>query len=339
MYKELVEMCRASKNLYNAVLYIYRQAFTGKMENISEYADLVQEGKLISPFDLNARLVKLNHPAFRALRNNVAQQVVFQVARDMKAFLRMVNRRKLTEQCSAPCKMPNYKPDGVLNRLVYAYVTARLRDGKIYIARNKALPLETRVSAFREVRIVPMAGYLKVEIVYEKPEEQHTLRRDRSIGIELGEGERNLMTITADDGSVCATIEGRPLRGIEEYYRRAVAELEAKYAKTGVKTSHRLDDLARKREFKIRDYLHKASRRVVELMVANDIGTCYIGHSAERQREVNSEGSMTKRRYVHTLLDSLVSMIRYKVEEAGGEVVVLHRSTTTCTMYEVRCTI
>ncbi len=328
MYKELVEMCRASKNLYNAVLYIYRQAFTGKMENIREYANLVRDGKLISSYDLNTRLVKLNHPAFRALRNNVAQQVVIQVERDMKAFLMAVDKKKGTGQGAPPSKMPNYKKEGGLNRLTYTYVAARLRDGKIYIARDKALPLETRISAFREVRIVPMAGYLKVEIVYDKPEQQRVLRKDRSIEIELGEGERNLMTITSDDGSVCASIEGSPLRGIEEYYRRAVTELEAKYAKTGVKTSHRLDDLARKREFKIRDYLHKASRRVVDLMVANDIGTCYIGHSAERQREVNSEGSMTKRRYVHTLLDSLVSMIRYKVEEAGGEVVVLREAHT-----------
>ncbi len=325
MYKELVEMCRASRNLYNAVLYIYRQAFTGKMENIREYADLVRDGKLISSYDLNTRLVKLNHPAFRALRNNVAQQVVIQVERDMKAFLTAVDKKKGTGQGAPQSKMPNYKPADGLNRLTYTYVAARLRGGKIYIARDKALPLETRISSFREVRIVPMAGYLKVEIVYDKPEEQHTLRKGRgAIRIELGE--RNLMTITSDDGSVCTIIEGSPLRRIEEYYRRAVAELEAKYAKTGVKTSHRLDDLARKREFKIRDYLHKASRRVVELMVANNIGTCYIGHSAERQREVNSEGSMTTRRYVHTLLDSLVSMIRYKVEEAGGEVVVLREA-------------
>ncbi len=333
MYKELVAMCRASKNLYNAVLYIYRQAFTGKTENISEYADLVRDGKLISAYDLNTRLVKLNHPAFRALRNNVAQQVVIQVERDMKAFLMAVDKKKAIGQSAPPSKLPNYKPTGGLNRLTYTYVAARLRDGKIYIARNKALPLETRISTFREVRIVPMAGYLKVELVYDKPDEQRVLRKGRgAIGIELGEGERNLMTITADDGNVCAVIEGGPLRGIEEYYRRAVADLEAKYAKMGVKTSHRLDDLARKREFKIRDYLHKASRRVVELMVAHDIGTCYIGHSAERQREVNSEGSMTNRRYVHTLLDSLVSMIRYKVEEEGGEVIVLHGSTMGCTM-------
>ena len=34
---------------------------------------------------------------------------------------------------------------------------------------------------------------------------------------------------------------------------------------------------------KIKDYLHKTSRRIVELWNNNNIGTCFIGHNKTKQ--------------------------------------------------------
>ena len=57
-FRILSELCHNSKNLYNYVNYIVRQAFVGKSENIEEYRDLIQEGRFISEYALSKRLSK-----------------------------------------------------------------------------------------------------------------------------------------------------------------------------------------------------------------------------------------------------------------------------------------
>ena len=48
IYRWIVEECSRSKNLYNKTLFIYRQAFTGKHDNIPEFKDIIKHDKFIA---------------------------------------------------------------------------------------------------------------------------------------------------------------------------------------------------------------------------------------------------------------------------------------------------
>ena len=56
VYNWILEECLRSRNLYNRVLYVYRQAFTGKHDNIPEFKDIINHDKFIASFALVNRL-------------------------------------------------------------------------------------------------------------------------------------------------------------------------------------------------------------------------------------------------------------------------------------------
>ena len=82
IFDRLLDLCHKSKNLYNHVNFVFRQAFMGNHESIPEYADLIQKEKFVSRFDMNKRLAKLGQSDYRSLKSQVSQEVVHQVSED-----------------------------------------------------------------------------------------------------------------------------------------------------------------------------------------------------------------------------------------------------------------
>ena len=56
LYHWILEECSRSRNLFNKALYIYRQAFTGKHDNISDYISIVNNKKFISSYNLITKM-------------------------------------------------------------------------------------------------------------------------------------------------------------------------------------------------------------------------------------------------------------------------------------------
>ena len=59
LYNWILEECLRSRNLYNRVLYIYRQAFTGNHENIEDYRDLINDERFVKWTDVRNRMGKI----------------------------------------------------------------------------------------------------------------------------------------------------------------------------------------------------------------------------------------------------------------------------------------
>ena len=83
-----------------------------------------------------------------------------------------------------------------------------------------------------------------------------------------------------------------------------------------------------KRTCKIKDYLHKASRRVVELMEQNNIGTCFIGYNDGWKQEINI-GKRNNQNFVSIPYNFLINVLRYKIEEKGGVLIELNEAYTS----------
>ena len=136
------------------------------------------------------------------------------------------------------------------------------------------------------------------------------------------------MAITSNIGNISNLVNGRPLKSINQYYNKRKAHLTSLLEKGGLKSSKRSRRLEMKRNCKLKDYLHKASRRVVELMEQNNIGTCFIGHNKDWKQEVEM-GKKNNQNFVSIPYSLLINMLRYKIEEKGGQLIELNESYTS----------
>ena len=329
IYRWVVEECSRSKNLYNRALYIYRQAFTGNHDNIPEFKDIIKHDKFIPSFALVNRLNELKDVDFCSMmKKNGAQQIVFQVDKAMKTwFATLKSYKKDPSKFRGRPRIPSYKKKDELNCLTYTNIDARLqKDGTINISKKIKLPIHTNLKNFQQIRLVPKTGYVQVEIVYNKEINETNLDKTRAIGIDLGLN--NLMAITSNIGNISSLVNGRPLKSINQYYNKRKAHLMSLLEKGKLKSSKRLRRLEMKRMMKIKDYLHKTSRRVVELMEQNNVGTCFIGHNKDWKQEVEM-GKKNNQNFVSIPYSLLINMLRYKLEEKGGVLVELNEAYTS----------
>lgn len=168
-----------------------------------------------------------------------------------------------------------------------------------------------------------------VEVVYEQDAEQEPVNPDVYAGIDLGIN--NLATLTSNkSGFVPRIVNGRPVKSINQNYNKRRADLQSKLAKEDAKrhTSKRLERITNKRTRKIDHYLHTASKRIIDLLVSEGIGTLVIGYNQEWKQEVNI-GKRNNQNFVHIPFARFIHMLTYKAELVGIQVRMTEESYTS----------
>ena len=105
-------------------------------------------------------------------------------------------------------------------------------------------------------------------------------------------GINNLATITTNIKKIKPLIiNGKPLKSINQYYNKHNSELKSILEKRNKKKqSKQLNKLTIKRNNKINDYLHKASRHIVSLAKEKEINTIIIGKNENwKQRNIKQK--------------------------------------------------
>lgn len=331
-YKWAIKECGKAVSLYNRALYIYRSALDKHYENIPEYVDLIRDGKYLMAYDVITRMVKLNEPAYRAMmKTHEAKQVVISVDRAFRSWAKATaSWKKDKSKFKGQPKPPSYKKkevNGGTHHIVFTYNDAKIKkDGRIFIKRDFCLPVKTKAEKFQQVRIVPVVGGVNIEVTYNKEIPDSEANLERAIGIDLGV--KNLAAITSNVNAPAVLVNGRPLKSIHQYYCKKQAKLQAELARQGMKSSKRLRRLQRKRNHKMKDYLHKTSRRIVDYMKAHDIGTCIVGHNYWWKNEMNM-GRRNNQMFSGIAHTQLINLLRYKIEEFGGKLVEVHEAHTS----------
>lgn len=331
-YGWAVQECSLNTSLYNRTLYILRQAFSGKHENIPEYTDIIRKEKFISVFDLITRMRKLNDKDFRSLlKDNEAAQTVKKCAESFSTWFRPLNSyKKNPQKFTGKPRMPRYKKEANGDKLfsvAFSYNDAKIqKDGTINIRKDFKLPIKTKLTSLQELRLVPKQGCIEIQIFYKTKISPVDLDYNKAVGIDIGID--NLMAVTSNEGSISHLVNGRPLKSINQYYNKTYAEIVSKLAERDMNTSKKLRRLTRKRNNKTKDYMHKASRSVVDLMVENKIGNCFIGHNDGWKQEVNI-GKRNNQNFVSIPHSQLIWMLSYKASEAGINVETHNESHTS----------
>jgi putative transposase len=303
----------AAKNLYNKALYTVRQAF-------------FHEGQYI-PYAAVYHLLK-DSDEYRRLPRKVSQLVLKQLDQNWRAFFAAVaDWRDHPERYLGRPKPPGYK-DKETGRFLLTYndqaiSRSSLRRG-IVSPSGLGIEIKTGQTRVKQVRIVPRKGHYIVEVVYEREPEANDLDTDLIAGVDFGMD--NLMTVTSNlAGFVPLAVNGRTLKSINQFYNKQRAEWQSE---SGVGNSRRLIRLTNKRNRKVKHNLHLASRRVIDHLVANRIGTLVIGYNQEWKQRVKI-GRVNNQKFVAIPHADLVQMLTYKAQLAGIQVVLQEESYTS----------
>ncbi|HEX2906026.1 MAG TPA: transposase [Phototrophicaceae bacterium] len=308
--------CFLSKNLYNAANYLMRQAYIFQHHYLP-YAEL-------------DKLMKHN-PDYCALPRKVSQWVLKQVHHDWQAFFAAQSEwERHPEKFTGRPRLPKYKHKTAgRNLLTYTAQAVRRREFKqkgVIQPSGLAMTILTQQTSFDQVRIVPRKTHYVVEVVYTITVPPAETVPDRVAAIDIGLN--NLATVTSNQPDfVPLLVNGRPLKAINQYYNKERARLQSLLPE-GCHSSRRLDTLTSKRNRQVNSYLHLASRRVMDTLVAHQIGTLVIGKNAGWKQEINL-GKRTNQNFVQIPHARFIEMLTYKAQLVGIKVILTEESYTS----------
>ena len=224
-------------------------------------------------------------------------------------------------------KLPKYKhKENGRNLLVYtiqALSKPFLCKGLIKLSQTEIV-FPTQAKKIAQVRIIPKLNHYVIEVIYHQEEKPKQVDNKRIASIDLGLN--NLATVTFNQaGLIPFLINGRPLKSINHFFNKKKAELQAILKTT---TSKRLQNLCIKRNFKVDDYLHKASRYLINKLVELNIGTLVIGKNEGWKQELNI-GSKNNQNFTQIPHTRFIEQLTYKAELEGISVIITEESYTS----------
>ncbi len=308
--------CFKSKNLYNSVNYIIRQAFF-KDCAIPGWGEIHRELK--------------DHEVYKALPAKVSNMTIIQVSREWKSYFAALKEWKnRPESFNGKPRFPGYKDKEKGRNILYYDIQAisrkYLRQG---IIKPSKLDIEipVRHESVRQLQIVPRRTHYAVFAVYEKePVRAADLNYDLFAGADIGLN--NLATVVSNrQGFVPLVFNGRHIKSINQFYNKERARLAGELEKGG-KTSDRLERLTDKRNRKIRHELHNISRQITDILVSGKIGNLIIGKNKGWKQKINI-GKRNNQNFVSVPHAEFADQLVYKGALVGINVVLNEESYTS----------
>jgi putative transposase len=314
------EMAFASKNLWNLANYYVRQAFIFQhsyLDNTAVY-----------------HLVK-DSSAYKALPAKVSNQVLIQLDQAWTAFFEAMEAwRAHPETLTGRPNLPKYKHKmHGRNLVVFELGTiwkAELAQREIAVSQlGRLVETKQHPKSIEQVRLVPKADHYVVEVVYQA--EAKPAQLDTSLFVALDPGVNVLAALTSNKpGFVPRLVNGRPVKATNQLYNKQRAQ-EQKHLARGKEprfTSHRLDRITTKRNRRIMHYLHTASRRIIDLLVVEGIGTLIIGKNPFWKQRVEL-GKKHNQEFVQIPHARFIELLTYKAEQVGITVLLTEEAYTS----------
>jgi putative transposase len=273
--------------------------------------------------------------AYKALPAKVSNQVLIQLHKAWVAFFgAMEEWRERPEQFTGRPKLPGYKHNTAgRNLLVYELGAIWKRELDRGLLAVSGLGVLVQTAQAREtvdqVRIVPKADHYVVEVVYQY--EAKAVQLDKSLFVALDPGVSVLAALTSNKPGFCPRlVPGGPVKATNQLYNKQREHEQKKLAKGKEKlfTSHRLDRITTKRNRRIMQYLHTASRRIIDLLVEEGIGALVIGKNPFWKQQVQL-GKKHNQEFVQIPHAKFIDLLTYKAELVGITVLITEESYTS----------
>ncbi len=316
-YVVIDEAAFKSKNLYNAALYEIRQSF-------------IHEGKYLDYHEIQRRMQ--SHEAYKALPAKVSQQILMLLDKNWTSFKEALKAyEEDPSKFTGRPRLPKYKhkTEG-RNILVYTIQAISKKGLKKGLVQPSMLPIsvKTKQKDIDQVRIVPRNGYYVVEVVYTKEPVPANVDPSFCVGIDLGV--TNLAAIASNrEGFVPRLVNGRPVKAWNQWYNKRMKHLKKELPKEDrERVTRQMERITNTRNRRIDHYLHTASKRIVDFLVEERIGTVIIGKNPFWKQGVNM-GRKNNQNFVSIPHARFIDMLTYKAALVGIQVQVTEESYTS----------
>ena len=281
------------------------------------------------------------------LPQKVSQQVLRDVQSDWSSYVAHVVKNKAYPEGSLERKEtinpPRYKHKDGYARLRYTIqaISFKRYPGK---ACPSGLDIGLDIPKFinphriQQLVIEPDgADYIRITFIYKVTPADMLSDNGRVMGIDLGVN--NLATCGTNVGRGMI-VNGKPLKSINQYFNKKLAQMKSdndllldKELKRKVETQrHRItrniERLLRKRRYKVKDYLHKASCCIFKFAATNDITTIVIGKNVGWKQECNM-GAKNNQNFVQIPHAKFIDMLAYKAKARGITFLTTEESYTS----------
>jgi putative transposase len=307
----------ASKNLYNAALYEIRQVF-------------FHDGTYLNYNEMDRRMQ--SHEAYKALPAKVSQQILMVLDKNWTAFKEGLKAYEEDPSTfTGRPRLPKYKhkTEG-RNILVYTIQAISRKGLKHGLVQPSMLPIsvKTKQKDIDQVRIVPRNGYYVVEVIYTKEPVQAQVDLSFCVGIDLGI--TNLAAIASNrEGFVPRLVNGRTLKAWNQWYNKRMKELKKQLPKDDrERVTRQMERITNTRNRRIDHYLHAASKRIVDFLVEEGIGTIVIGKNP-LWKQACGMGRKNNQNFVSIPHARFIDMLTYKATLVGIGVEVTEESYTS----------
>ena len=328
-YNMLCDFAHRSKNLYNHANYLVRNEFI-RNDKWLRYREMDKLLKADLEFDDYKQM-----PTAQS-----AQQILRLLERDWKSFFVAIKDwSNHKDKYFGKPKLPKYKSKNGKHILILTNQNAKLKENVLtfpktfcgFTVNPRFVTLDNFIS-FQQVRFVPGFKTFIVELVYniEVPDIAYA-DNNRYLSVDIGLD--NLATVVNNVGIKPIIINGKGLKSINNYYNKQISHYR-KVAKrmSNMDYTNRMDFLTRKRNYKIDDYMHKASKYLINYALANNVNTIVIGNN----KGWKQKSPMTKRvnqYFVGIPHMRFVEMVHYKAQSVGLNVIITEESYTSGTSF------
>lgn len=330
------ELCWKSKNLYNYGNYIVRQEFINTSKEKEQ--GLRENAHWIRHYDL-CKMLKTSDP-YKDMGSNVGQATLKKLDQAWKAFFQSIkDYSKHPEKYLGRPKMPGYLPKET-GRYECDLTNDKFRiiNGFLYFSWT---PLKCMNHTFRtaipegtklmQCRFIPKAEEYEMEIVYQidVPDIENTSVRIASIDL----GIDNLMTITTNCGINPIVINGKPLKSMNQYYNKQMSKMRSELKKkNNAEWSKEMQRFTTKRNHKVDDYIHKATKMVIDFCKENNIDTLVCGYNSGWKQESNM-GKRENQKFISIPYQNILLRLQYKCETAGIRFLTTQEDYTSGTSF------
>lgn len=267
-YTALRTLCRLTKNLYNVGLYSVRQFFFAERQYLR--------------YESNYHVCKENEN-YRLLNTDIAQQTLKVVDRSFKSFFALLEKAQQGVYRFEQIKLPRYlKKEGYFP-LIMPRIKSKNGDFEVPMSRQFRaehgairIPFPERLIGrkLKETRIIPRhdARWFEVEFVIEQDPEPAQVQPEKAMAVDFGLD--NLATCVTTTGA-SLIVDGKKLKSINQGFNRVKSKLQSIKDKQGI--TNRLSRLFQKRNNRVRDYLNKAAKLIIDRCINDQIGTLIVG--------------------------------------------------------------
>lgn len=311
-----------SKNLYNFANYNIRKQF-------------IEEGKYISynKMDLLLKQKDMDFDYRNMPTAQSAQQCLKLLDKNWQSFFKTIKDwSKNPGKYKGRPKLPKYLSKNGRNILVLTNQNCKLKDKIIRFSKCfNGFFLNTEVNNLQQVRILPRNKHIVIEVVYKI--EISKLKPDNNKYFSIDIGLDNFATITNNFGENPIVINGKGLKSINHYYNKKLSYYRSIAKRiNNLNWTNKMNKLTIKRNNKVEDFIHKASKFIIDCALESNVSKIVIGNNKGWKQE-SKMSKKVNQNFIGIPHQEFINKIIYKAENVGIEVILTEESYTSGTSF------